>query len=121
MVLGKLMPMAILEAWSNDNFRTHVKLRGSYMKKIISSSIVAIGLFSQQFLQAQGTMTYLSNLGQPTVGTNAVGSDSWLAAGFYTGTNAGGYLLDSIQLGMANASGNPTNFTVMLYSLLPTS
>jgi hypothetical protein len=86
------------------------------MKTIIIRSILTIGFFCPQFLQAQGTMTYLSNLGKPADGTNAVGSDSWLAAPFYTGTNAGGYSLDSIQLGMANASGNPTNFTVMLYS-----
>ena len=30
--------------------------------------------------------------------------------------NAGGYSLDSIQLGMADASGTPSNFMVMLYT-----
>ena len=33
-----------------------------------------------------------------------------------TGTNAGGYLLNSIQLAMADASGTPSGFTVMLYA-----
>jgi len=35
---------------------------------------------------------------------------------FFTGNNAGGYILNSIQLGMADASGNPSGLTVMLYS-----
>jgi hypothetical protein len=76
------------------------------MKKIIIMFVVA--LFATQLVKAQGTMTYLSNLGQPSDGSNAVGSDSWLAALFYTGANTGGYSLDSIQLGMADASGSPS-------------
>lgn len=62
-------------------------------------------------------MTYLSNLGQLSNGSNAVGSDSWLAALFYTGANAAGYSLDSVQLGMADASGSPSDFTAMIYGL----
>jgi hypothetical protein len=45
-----------------------------------------------------------------------VGSDSWLAADFFTGTNASGYTLNSVQLAMTVASGTPSGFTVMLYS-----
>src|ERR1039457_5454895 len=71
---------------------------------------------TSQNTQAQGTITYLSNLGQASTGSRAVGSDLWLAESFLTGTNAGGYLLDSVQLGMTNASGNPSGFTLMLYS-----
>ena len=63
-------------------------------------------------------MTYLSSLSQASTGTPSVGSNSWLAAQIFTGTNALGYSLDSIQLGMADASGNPSNFTVMLYSAI---
>jgi len=86
------------------------------MKKLIVGCAIALAsILALQILQAQGT-TYLSNLGQPSDGSNAVGSDSWLAAAFYTGTNASGYTLNSIQLGMADASGNPSGFTVMLYS-----
>jgi hypothetical protein len=41
-----------------------------------------------------------------------------LAADFSTGGNAGGYLINSIQLAMTNASGNPNGFTVMIYSAI---
>jgi hypothetical protein len=88
------------------------------MRKIIMNGVItfAVTLLAPQILQAQGTMTYLSNLGQASGGSLAVGSDSWLAVGVLTGPNAGGYVLDSIQLGMTDASGNPNGFTVMLYS-----
>lgn len=71
-------------------------------------------LMAQQVTQAQGIM-YLSNLSQASSGSLAVGTNSWLAAGFQTGTNAGGYWLDSIQLAMTDASGNPSAFVAMLY------
>jgi PEP-CTERM motif len=77
---------------------------------------VALALLSWSIAQAQGTVTYLSNLGQPSAGSLSVGSDSWLAAGFFAGTNASGYVLDSIQLAMTDASGNPSGFTVMVYT-----
>jgi hypothetical protein len=77
---------------------------------------LAVALLTPQIIQAQGTITYLSNLGQASTGGNSVGSDSWLAAGFETGNNASGYSLNSIQLGMTDASGNPNGFTVMLYN-----
>jgi hypothetical protein len=76
---------------------------------------VVIGLLVQQVAQGQGTV-YLSNLDQTPTGNNAVGSDSWLAYGFLTGTNSTGYSIDSIQLGLANAAGNPNGFNVMIYS-----
>jgi hypothetical protein len=84
------------------------------MKKLINGSIIAIGLFAAQITQAQGTV-YLSNLDQASAGSLAVGSDSWLAKMFYTGNNPGGYALDSIQLAMADATGNPSGFTVSIY------
>ena len=80
--------------------------------------ICAVGLLTQQATRAQGTLTYLSNLEQPSAGSLAVGSDSLLATSFRTGTNASGYVLNTVQLGMADATGNPSGFTVMLYSLL---
>jgi hypothetical protein len=82
------------------------------MKKIII--IFAIGLAASQLIKAQGT-TYMSNVGQPSTGSEAVGNDSWLAAGFETGTNSSGYIINSIQLGMLDATGNPSDLTVMLY------
>jgi hypothetical protein len=86
------------------------------MRKTIISGIIAsvFGLLAPQILQAQGT-TYLSNLEQSSAGSFAAGSDSWLAVTFETGTNAGGYVINSIQLAMSNASGNPSGFQVMLY------
>src|ERR1035438_5489490 len=86
------------------------------MKKIIIPAVLALalGMLSPQIIQAQGT-TYLSSLDQSSVGSLAVGSNSWVAAGIYTGTNPGGYVLNSVQLGMTDASGNPSDFTAMLY------
>jgi hypothetical protein len=88
------------------------------MKKTILNGVITIAvvLLSSQFVQAQGTMTYLSNVDQASVGSLSVGSDSWVAAMFRTGTNPSGYLLDSIQLALADATGNPSGFTAMLYS-----
>lgn len=83
------------------------------MKKIII--MFAIALLAPRLLQSQG-ITYLSNLGQTSTGSNPVGGDSWVASTFATGNNAGGYLLDSIQLAMMDASGNPSGFTAMIYN-----
>jgi hypothetical protein len=84
------------------------------MKPIII--IFVAGLLAQPAIQAQGTL-YLSNLGQPSTGSEAVGSNSWLAVDFNTGYNVGGYVLNSVQLGMTDASGNPNSFTVMLFAI----
>jgi len=91
------------------------------MRKTIISGIIAsvLGLLAPQIIQAQGTTTYLSNLGQPSAGSQPVGSNSWLAATILTGHNRAGYSLDSIQLAMTDASGNPSGFTVMLCSNAP--
>jgi hypothetical protein len=61
------------------------------MKNLIIGGIIvlAVVLSAPQITQAQGT-TYLSNLGEPSTGSLAVGSDSWLAVSFGTGTNVGG-------------------------------
>ena len=85
------------------------------MKKLITGVISALAALTPEMVQAQGTI-YLSNLGQSFSDNNPVASDSWLAVGFVTGTNVGGYLLDSFELGIANATGNPSGFTVMLYN-----
>jgi len=45
-----------------------------------------------------------------------VRSNSWLATDFRTGTNVGGYLLNSVQLAMTDSSGSPSGFTVLLYT-----
>jgi hypothetical protein len=88
------------------------------MKKIVIGGLVglAIWLLNPQIATAQGTVTYLSNLAQGSTGSVAVGSNSWIAAMFYAGTNPQGYLLNSIQLTMTDGSGNPSGFIVALYS-----
>jgi hypothetical protein len=88
------------------------------MKKLTSSSVIVftVALLAPQIAPAQGEMTYLSNLAQPSTGSHAVGSNSWLAMEFHTGNNTGGYLLDSIQFALTDASGNPSNFTAMIYT-----
>jgi len=84
------------------------------MKNIIAITIgLSVGLLASHLVFGQGTV-YLSNLNQNFAGSFAVGSDSWQAPAFITGTNSGGYLLDSVQLGMADASGSPIGFTVMI-------
>jgi hypothetical protein len=87
------------------------------MRKIIISGIIAsvFGLLTPNMLQAQGTM-YLSNLEQPSVGGLAVGSNSWVAAIFVVGQNPGGYALNSVELAMNDAVGNPSGLQVMIYS-----
>lgn len=88
------------------------------MKTIVINitMVLVVIVLTSQMTQAQGTITYLSNLGQTSTGNDVVGSDSWLATGFQTGSNVGGYLLNSIQLAMTDASGSPSGFTIMLYA-----
>lgn len=112
------MLTVILEAWSNDNFYARIKYEiKSFMKKIIISIIMVsvYGILALQNSLAQGA-AYMSNLGQPSVGSGTVGSDSWLAVTFLTGYNADGYTLNSIQLAMTDASSNPSDFTAMIYN-----
>ncbi len=87
------------------------------MRKIIISGIIAsaLGLLAPQMLPAQGT-TYLSNLDQSSVGSLAVGSNSWVAGIFNVGKNPGGYVLNSVELALSNASGNPGALQVMIYA-----
>ena len=59
--------------------------------------------------------TVFSNLGQTGVGSLAIASDSWRAERFYTGTNADGYLLNSIQFQLGTAIGMPSGFSLAIY------
>ena len=90
------------------------------MKNIIFGGVIVVAsILSTQVLQAQGMMTYLSNLDQASAGSLAVGSNSWVAFGFQTGSDASGYVLNSVQMAMTDASGNPSGFTVLLCSASP--
>jgi hypothetical protein len=91
------------------------------MKRTILAAIILTTMLWSYDCGAQGTL-YLSDLGQSSNGSNAIGSDSWTAQVFFTGTNAGGYELNSISLLMNPPSGNPIGFSVSIYSSLnPTS
>lgn len=84
----------------------------------MKAGLIILGLAMRGFLmstcQAQGT-TYLSGFGQPATGSLPVGNDAWIATYFGTGSSPGGYLLNSIQLSMDVASGNPSGFRVMIW------
>jgi hypothetical protein len=100
--------------------RVKIKKRHCMKKLIINYVVASASLIIAQIAQAQGTM-YFSSLSPNTTGNIPIGSDSWPAAGFITGINAEGYLLDSIQLAVINATGNPNGFTVMLYDSISDS
>ncbi len=64
---------------------------------------------------AQSTL-YLSHLGDTgNTGIGVYSSNPW-AVSFETGTSPNGYSLDSIQLRIAGAFGNPTGFTLSVYN-----
>jgi hypothetical protein len=83
---------------------------------IYRTILLAVAISAPQMARSQGTITYVSSLGSPSVGSAAVGSDSWEAVEFFTGNNPGGYVFESVELAMAPASGSPAGFEVMLYS-----
>ena len=95
---------------------TPKRKKGTRLKsKIFFIVVLASQALVAHVAPAQGTI-YLSNLGETPVGSGAVGSDSWLAQPFVTGTNSTGYVLNSVQLLMNAATGSPSGFTASIYS-----
>jgi hypothetical protein len=88
-------------------------MKRTFMKKTII--LFMVGLITHHIAQAQGT-TYVSSLGQTSTGNSSVGSNLWLATDFRTGANIGGYSFNAIDIGMTNALGSPSGFTVMIYT-----
>jgi hypothetical protein len=89
----------------------------SYKKtRMFIAIILILSCFAQSII-AQGTL-YVSNLGQSSTGGAVIGGDAWIAQSFITGTNSGGYDLNSIQLLVGAASGSPTGFSVSIFSSL---
>lgn len=83
---------------------------------IIKGVIVVVAwLLVPQTARSQGTL-YVSSLDLPSAGSVTVASDSWIGEGFNTGNNPSGYILDSIELDMTSATGDPSGFTVQLYT-----
>jgi len=81
----------------------------------IAAVLLIVALLIDQPAHAQGTL-YVSNFGPGIDGGYALGNNLWLAQGFETGPDAGGYVLNSVQLDMASATGNPSGFTLSIYS-----
>lgn len=88
----------------------------AFHKSWVFAAVVMMGVIRP--VCGQGSFTYFSTL--DTASSNAslpISQDLWVAQGFLTGDNPGGYTLDSIDLLMGDADGNPGGgFTVSLYS-----
>jgi hypothetical protein len=95
----------------------NLQTRGTAVKTnlIFKPCLVLTVLLLSLSAPAQGTL-YLSNLAESSIASGAVGSDSWLAEGFITGTNANGYVLNSVQLLMGESSLSPEGFAVSIYN-----
>jgi PEP-CTERM motif len=102
-----------LEALQNELFNLIRSMKRTLLKLLIAAAYFTMGVPNTR---AQGSVTYLSNIGQTPGGFTSVGSDFWIATPFITGSNPGGYLLGSVQLSMADSTGSPGGFTVMIYS-----
>jgi hypothetical protein len=88
------------------------------MNKTILIAFALTVKLSTSIASAQGTLQ-ASNLGLASTGSGTVGSDSWIAQGFgILATDPNTYALNSIQLLMNPALGNPTGFSVSIYSSL---
>lgn len=85
------------------------------MKKTLIFALMMICLLVQHIGKAQGVV-YLSNLNAALGGTMGVASNLEVAEQFWTGANAGGYALDSVQISIYGSYGNPGGFTVALYT-----
>jgi hypothetical protein len=76
------------------------------MNKTILIAFALTVKLSTSIASAQGTL-YASNLGQTSLGSLSVGSDAWIAQAFITGSDSGGYVLDSSKTatkGMTNVT-----------------
>ena len=85
------------------------------MRKTILTILSVIGLLRPPMARAQDTI-YVTNLGQTPTGSEAIGNDSWLAQVFGTGTNSGGYVLNSVQLLVDTSLGSPGGFSVSIHN-----
>jgi hypothetical protein len=78
------------------------------MKEFIASVACLTALMLPQSNQAQGVVSYLNNTSQSVVGNLSIGLDySSIGIEFQTGTNAGGYFLNDLQLLFADATESP--------------
>ena len=85
------------------------------MRKSVQGLLAAIGLVAAPLAFAQGTL-YVSNLGATPIGSKPVANNSQVAEIFRTGTNAAGYVFNSVQLRMNAGTGSLSGFSVALFS-----
>ncbi len=74
-----------------------------------------VGCYLVVLAQLASAATLLSNIGQTPVGSLAIANDSWRAERFFTGTNSGGYSLNSIQLQFGTPVGVPSGISLGIY------
>ena len=85
------------------------------MQNIALVTHSAIGVLLSLVISAQGTLQ-VSSIDDLPSGSVSIGSDSWIAQRFYivpSDTNT--YALDSVELLLELASGNPSDFRVSIY------
>ncbi len=76
---------------------------------------LTLSCFASVVAYGQGTL-YFNGLSRPSDGATIVASDSWRAVGFRTGTNEGGYVLNSIQLLMSSPISSAGLLSVTFHS-----
>jgi hypothetical protein len=87
------------------------------MQNVISRGLVVLSMLflAPHPAAAQGTI-HLSNLAQPSSGSEQISSDFHYGMLFRVWGNPSGYELNSIQLAMNSPLGTPSGLTVQLYS-----
>jgi hypothetical protein len=89
------------------------------MKKVFVPGFILLlwPLCGPWSVAAQGTL-YLSNLNEPAHWRAPhITATRWSAQKFQTGGDAGGYVLNAVQLTMDDSLGSPTGFSVSLHSI----
>ena len=94
--------------------QSHALDQGTAMKTSFIFLICACSGFVR-LVDAQGSLA-VSNLGQTSTASAFVANNSWIAQVINVGANTQGYILNSVQLLMGAASGNPSGFSVSVYS-----
>lgn len=75
------------------------------LPKVVVLCVIAVSAFQPRITKAQ--ITYLDNTSQPITSTAGFNLTPHPAAQFLTGTNADGYIMNSVQFLFADASGSP--------------
>ena len=85
----------------------------------LAVAMAALGLLLSP-VQAQESETLVSNTGQDTEGTLSF-TVTYSAQGFTTGSQAGGYVLSSVELDVSQVPNTPADVTIALWSATSSS